>query len=174
MTDLDIRESQDSDHAMITDLYPEAFPEEDLLAVVRALLGASEGVLSLVAIKGSEFVGHLAFTDCKIDGAQAKVAMLAPLAVAPAFQRQGVGSALVRGGLLRLREKDVSRVYVLGAPAYYARFGFATETSVAPPYSLPDEWREAWRSTPLHSRAPAYAGRLDVPAFWRDPKLWAP
>ncbi|MEL6279823.1 MAG: GNAT family N-acetyltransferase, partial [Pseudomonadota bacterium] len=108
MTDLDIRESQHSDHAMITGLYPVAFPEEDLLAVVRALLGASEGVLSLVAIKGFEFVGHVAFTDCKIDGARAKVAMLAPLAVAPAFQRQGVGSALVRSGLLRLREKDVS------------------------------------------------------------------
>jgi putative acetyltransferase len=44
--------------------------------------------------------------------------------VAPARQRLGVGSALIRSGLRRLAERDVAGCVVLGDPAYYRRFGF--------------------------------------------------
>ncbi len=50
---------------------------------------------------------------------------LAPLAVVPAFQRLGIGSALVSAGLERCRSERHSRVLVLGDPVYFARFGFA-------------------------------------------------
>jgi putative acetyltransferase len=49
---------------------------------------------------------------------------VAPLAVLPAFQRLGIGSALVSAGLERCRVERHSRVLVLGDPAYYSRFGF--------------------------------------------------
>ena len=54
----------------------------------------------------------------------APIAGLAPLAVLPAAQRQGVGSALVREGLARCRAAGYAIVVVLGDPAYYSRFGF--------------------------------------------------
>ena len=49
---------------------------------------------------------------------------LAPMAVAPEHQRQGVGSALVERGLALLRERGCPFVIVLGHPTYYPRFGF--------------------------------------------------
>lgn len=53
-----------------------------------------------------------------------RAAGLAPLAVAPAVQRQGIGSQLARAGLEICRERGFALVVVLGDPAYYARFGF--------------------------------------------------
>ena len=49
---------------------------------------------------------------------------LAPLAVLPEYQKQGVGSALVRAGLEVCRGIGAQLVFVLGHPDYYPRFGF--------------------------------------------------
>lgn len=175
MTDkLEIRESGPSDVAPIEKLYPAAFPDEDLLPVVRALLKEAPAVLSLVAIADNMLAGHVIFTPCAIGGRDDKVALLAPLAVAPARQRQGVGSAIVNAGLQRLENAGVAHVFVLGDPAYYGRFGFAPDDSVAPPYPLPEEWRSAWQSLSLRSDAPPLSGKLFVPQPWRQQALWGP
>jgi putative acetyltransferase len=49
---------------------------------------------------------------------------LAPMAVLPGRQRQGIGSQLVRRGLASLRERGCPFVVVVGHPEYYPRFGF--------------------------------------------------
>ena len=172
--EIEIRESLPGDLASIETLYPDAFPDEDLLPLVRELLREDTIVLSLVGIVDRALVGHVAFTACSLAGRSDKVALLAPLAVASAWQRRGVGSALVHEGLLRLEDAGVIHVYVLGDPAYYERFGFAPEADIAPPYPLPKEWRGAWQSVGLrHAEQPLH-GRLSVPQPWRQPALWAP
>ena len=64
---------------------------------------------------------------------------LAPLAVLPQRQRQGIGSALVREALKRLEEDRMDLVLVLGEPDYYGRFGFATDLAkrLTTPYDGP-------------------------------------
>jgi putative acetyltransferase len=176
LSGLAIRESGPEDWAAIEDLYPAAFPDEDLLPLVATLFEAPE-TLSLVAqagvaLAGDRITGHVLFTRCGIDGAPDAVALLGPLAVAPKAQGQGVGSALVRAGLARLEAEGVVRVFVLGDPDYYGRFGFAPDADVATPYPIPEEWRAAWQSLGLGGAA-ALKGRLSVPAPWRDPALWA-
>jgi putative acetyltransferase len=52
---------------------------------------------------------------------------LAPVAVLPSHQRQGIGGRLIRAGLDRLRERSEDIVIVLGHPDYYGRFGFSAE-----------------------------------------------
>jgi putative acetyltransferase len=52
---------------------------------------------------------------------------LAPLAVLPEFQRQGIGGLLVERGLGVLRERGEGIAIVLGHPHYYGRFGFSCE-----------------------------------------------
>ncbi len=170
----EIRESLSHDVAAIEKLYPDAFPDEDLLPLVRALLGEESGVLSLVAIAGGGLVGHVAFTTCGISGRDERVALLGPLAVAPDRQRQGIGGALLRAGLRRLAEAGAARVYVLGDPAYYGRFGFEPDENVAPPYPLPEAWRGAWQSLGLRGDGRPPSGSLAVPPPWRRPALWAP
>ncbi len=174
LEDVQIRESLPSDAASIEALYPDAFPDEDLLPVVKALLSDDSICLSLVAIADRALVGHVIFTTCSIDGRSEKVWLLAPLGVASVWQRRGVGSALVRQGLLRLESSGAAQVYVLGDPAYYGRFGFRTEAGVAPPYPLPVEWRGAWQSVSLNNDRPPAEGTLSVPPQWRQPALWGP
>ena len=171
---LEIRESVQSDHAAIEALYPEAFPGEDLLPLVRELLQDAAIALSLVGTTGSRIAGHALFTKCGVVGSGVKAALLGPLAVAPTCQRQGVGSALVRAGLQRLETEDVSLVCVLGDPAYYSRLGFVPESLVEPPFRLPAEWRGAWQSQHLGDTSTHCAGKLSVPPQWLHPALWAP
>ena len=131
LEELGIRESVPGDSDAIDSLYPEAFPDETLLRLVRDLL---------------RDVGHAIFTRCGVVGGSVNAALLGPLAVAPAWQRQGIGSAMVRAGLRRLEDMDVSLVCVLGDPAYYKRLGFLPESIVEPPFRLPAEWGGAWQS----------------------------
>jgi putative acetyltransferase len=170
---LTIRDLGPDDIAALEALYPAAFPDEDLLPVVRDLRAESDGVLELMALRGTALVGHVAFTSCAVPGSSQTVALLAPLAVAPDAQRAGVGSALVGEGLDRLRSMGVAQVNVLGDPAYYGRFGFTADRRIAPPYDLPQDWATAWQCLSLSSATPA-EGRLHVPPAWRDPKLWGP
>jgi putative acetyltransferase len=172
--EIEIRESLPADGPLIEKLYPAAFPDEDLLPLVLELLDEGPQVLSLVALVDRVLAGHVAFTMCGIAGQTNQVALLAPLAVAPERQRRGIGSALVRDGLQRLKAEGVVQVQVLGDPAYYGRFGFRPDDGVIPPYPLPEAWRSAWQSISLYDRRPPLRGILSVPRPWRQPALWAP
>lgn len=170
----EIRLSTPEDIEAVVAMYPLAFPEEDLVPLVRDLLGDPGVAMSLVATVDGEIVGHVAFTTCAVEGSNLAASLLAPLAVAPDRQRQGIGSALVHEGLARLGESNVDVVFVLGDPAYYGRLGFGQDSQVQPPYPLPAEWYVAWQSQYLDKATPAGSGKLAVPPQWLDPTLWAP
>jgi len=171
---LEIRESRRDDSCAIESLYPEAFPDENLLPLVQSLLSDTVVAISLVGTIDTRIVGHVIFTKCGVVGNGVNAALLGPLAVAPEWQRQGIGSAIVRGGLRWLEDADVSRVYVLGDPAFYGRLGFVPESLVEPPFPLPPEWDGAWQSQHLGESAVQCAGKLSVPPQWLKPVLWAP
>jgi putative acetyltransferase len=81
--------------------------------------------LSLVA-EDDAVVGHILFTPVVVENAARRVVGmgLAPMAVLPDRQRQGIGSQLVRRGLNILRKRGCPFVVVVGHPEYYPRFGF--------------------------------------------------
>lgn len=162
------RETIPEDHAALRALYPQAFPDEDLLALLEDIL-ASDEPLSLTAEDAGKVIGHVAFTPGRAEGAD--VALLGPLAVLPAHQKQGVGSALVAAGHDRLRAAGTAHVVVLGDPRYYGRFGFTQEAGVAPPYPLPEGWAPAWQGLPLGD-GPAPVGILALPRFWMVEAYW--
>jgi putative acetyltransferase len=66
---------------------------------------------------------------------------LAPMAVRPERQRQGIGSALVRDGIARCRERQYDAVVVLGHAEYYPRFGFtpSVQFGITSEYDVPDD-----------------------------------
>jgi putative acetyltransferase len=83
-------------------------------------------------------VGHILFTPVVIESGQRRVAGmgLAPMAVLPGRQREGIGSQLVKRGLDILRERGCPFVVVLGHPEYYPRFGFEPASR----HSLASQW----------------------------------
>lgn len=172
--ELGIRESKQNDWAEIESLYPAAFPDENLIPLVQDLLNDASVAISLVATIDVQIVGNAIFTKCGVVGTGVNAALLGPLAVLPDWQRQGVGSALVQAGLRRLEDTGVSRVFVLGDPAYYGRLGFLPESFVEPPFPLPAEWDGAWQSQNLGETKTRCTGKLSVPQPWLQPALWAP
>ena len=174
--DVEVRPYRADDRAAVEALYAEAFPDENLVPLVRAL--ADEPAALLLVALGDGMVGHAGLTVCAITGSNAKVALLGPLAVASGHRRRGVGRAIVDRGVDELAARGAALVCalvcVLGDPAYYSRLGFAPERSVQPPYPLPEAWRGAWQSRRMiGSGNVTPAGRMVVPPPWRRPEPWA-
>ena len=99
--------------------------------------------ISLVAVKDGKIIGHIFFSEVTLEpeNKNLKAIGLAPMAVLPAFQNQGIGSKLVKQGLETCKNKGYEAVVVLGHPEYYPRFGFTTakEKGFDCEYPVPDE-----------------------------------
>ena len=121
-----IRSELPEDIEAIYSLNKDAFEGSAEANLVNNLRTSNAMILSLVAIKNSEIVGHIAFSPVTIESDQATVDAvgLAPMAVLPEFQRRGIGSQLVEEGLNRIRAAGHDLVVVLGHQEYYPRFGF--------------------------------------------------
>ncbi len=171
---IQIRASGSADLSAIENLYGLAFPDEDLIPLVRDLLVDRQDVVSLVAVSDSELVAHIAFTVCSLGTLPNGAALLAPLAVTQLLHGQGIGTQLVKAGLQKLEASQMAMVLVLGDPAYYGRFGFTQENDVLPPYELPEEWASAWQSIHLKEEDLAAGQKLLVPEPWLKKALWAP
>jgi len=98
--------------------------EQTEAAIVDALRVAGALTVSLVAIDGGVLVGHVAFSPVPIDGDDRGGFGLGPVSVAPARQREGIGSRLIARGLDDLTAQRARGCVVLGDPGYYRRFGF--------------------------------------------------
>lgn len=119
-----------------------AFPSPAEADLVDALRRAATPLVSLVADEGGAIVGHALFSPVTLDDRPALRLMgLGPMAVAPARQRSGIGSALVREGLHACARAGIAGVVVLGHPEYYPRFGFvpASRFGIGCEYEAPDE-----------------------------------
>lgn len=98
-------------------------------AIIDALRAADALSISLVATVDDEVVGHIAFSPVMI-GAATGWFGLGPVSVRPDLQQQGIGSALVREGLHRLKAMHAHGCVVMGDPDYYRRFGFAHDPAI--------------------------------------------
>ncbi|HNB26853.1 MAG TPA: N-acetyltransferase [Alphaproteobacteria bacterium] len=120
-----------------------AFGRAEEAELVDRLRAEGDALISLVAEgKPGRLDGHILFSPLPItrpDGAVLTGAALAPVAVRPERQNQGIGGALVRAGIAACREVSVDVVVVLGHPAYYPRFGFSAERArnLEAPFSGP-------------------------------------
>jgi putative acetyltransferase len=121
-----IRPEEPADSAAIRSVLEAAFPTAAEARLVDSLRDGGHLLISLVAEEDGAIVGYVAFSPVRIDGEaiQGIGLGLAPLAVLPGFQSQGIGSRLVREGLAACRRAGYGFVVVLGGPAYYRRFGF--------------------------------------------------
>ncbi len=92
--------------------------------IVAALRKSGALVVSLVAEQAGQVVGHVAFSPVQISDGASDWYGLGPVSVIPPQQREGIGQALIREGLSRLRTRGAAGCVVLGEPEYYGRFGF--------------------------------------------------
>jgi putative acetyltransferase len=133
-----IRPERPEDASQVRHVNELAFGQPAEANLVERLRQACTDSLSLVA-EDDAVVGHILFTSAVVEGAGRRVfgMGLAPMAVLPERQRQGIGSQLVRRGLDILRERGCPFVVVVGHPEYYPRFGFEPASM----HSLASQWQ---------------------------------
>ena len=121
---MSVRLEETTDWPALYAIYAAAFGQLAEADLVRRMQDDEDLILSVTAYT-DEPAGHIAYSRlCLHDVPSIKGCVLAPLAVCPLFQKQGIGAALVRHSLMRLTEDGYDLVVVLGEPHYYSRFGF--------------------------------------------------
>ena len=121
-----IREEIKDDISQIHDLIAAAFGRASEAELMDLLRAADALILSHIALLDSEIVGQAAYSIVTVTEADAihHCPALGPIAVAPAHQRAGIGSMLVRAGLKALTEAHHPLLFLVGHVSYYPRFGF--------------------------------------------------
>ena len=92
--------------------------------IIEALRAAKALTISLVAEVNGRVIGHIAFSPVTISNGTRNWYGLGPVSVLPEYQRQGIGKALIREGLSRLRDINAQGCCLVGHPDYYRKFGF--------------------------------------------------
>ena len=135
---LTIRPEQPTDVEAITHLTQAAFATMPYAShteqfIITALRRRAQLAVSLVALEANDLVGHVAISPVSISTGAVGWYGLGPLSVAPARQRHGIGTQLVRAALVALQQQQAQGCMLLGDPAYYGRFGFRPEAALALP-----------------------------------------
>jgi len=124
-----IRNEETNDVEAISGVTIEAFKTLEISShteqfIVAALRAANALAVSLVAERDGRVVGHVAFSPIAISDGTAGWYGLGPVSVLPEYQRQGIGKAMIREGLSRLKSAHARGCCLVGHPGYYTKFGF--------------------------------------------------
>jgi putative acetyltransferase len=160
-----LRSEEQSDGPSIERVNRLAFGRSEEALLVARLRDSPAFIpgLSIVAQEDEGIIGHILFTRVHIDPpTEVRVCTLAPLAVLPAFQRRGVGSALARRGIDVATRLGEDLVILVGHPAYYPRFGFepASRLGLRCPFPVQDE---AFMALRLRPDVPPISGEVVYP-----------
>lgn len=159
---INIRRETVPDYPVIAQVNTLAFGQDSEAKLIEQIRNSDRYIpeLSLVAEIETIVVGHILFSYIDLVNEETlKVLGLAPLAVHPQFQRQGIGSALIKAGLEIAEANKEAVVIVLGHPEFYSRFGFQTSViyGIESPFPVPEEF---FMVKPLQNYRERYKGKV--------------
>ena len=136
---IEVRNERVQDAAAIQQVHIAAFGGSAEAKLVRLISERKKALISLVAVSDDSAVGHILFSRVTIDNAPPTFngVGLAPLAVSPEFQQQGIGSKLIWEGLERCKQDGYDAVVVLGGPAYYSALDSSARRTLASRMNTP-------------------------------------
>ncbi|MBX9255754.1 N-acetyltransferase [Desmonostoc muscorum CCALA 125] len=162
---MNIRRETLTDYPAIAEVNTLAFGQDNEAKLVEQIRCSDRYIpeLALVAEIEGAVVGHILFSYIDLVHEQTlKILGLAPLAIRPEFQRQGIGSALIKAGLEIAEVNKEAIVIVLGHPEFYTRFGFQTSViyGIESPFPVPEEF---FMVKTLESYQERYKGKVVYP-----------
>lgn len=136
-----IRPTTPADYVAIRQVIRHAFGQEDEANLVEQLRADGDALVELVEATDIALQGHILYSRLTIErpSGNLSAAALAPVSVLPAFQRGGIGRALIAAGNARCAALGCEAIIVLGHADYYPKFGFSTAAaeSLEAPFSGP-------------------------------------
>ncbi len=126
---MEIRKEDERDFEQVYALNTAAFKTEEESKLVERLRRV-DGYISFVAVEGDRVLGHISFSPVTLNDEETRFTGLAPMAVLPERQKQGIGSRLMAAGLEACKQAGYKAVFVLGHPDYYPSFGFRVAEDV--------------------------------------------
>jgi len=177
-----VRETNTNDFNDIMTVEKQAFGYDKEAKLVADLLAdkSAEPIVSLLAFHKEEAIGHILFTRAYFDNEEVQPMMhiLAPLAVKPEYQRQGIGGMLIQAGIEKLRTMGSNLVFVLGHKEYYPKYGFtpnALSLGYPAPYPILEEYNDYWMVRAISPKGFEVgkgkircSDELNKPEHWRD------
>jgi putative acetyltransferase len=124
---MNIRPEAPDERAAVLALTRQAFGGAEEAGIIARLDAGAAVLASLVAIVDGQLRGHILFSPLAVEVEDRAVAAaaLAPMCVAPAWQRRGIGAALVEAGIAAMRARGEQAIIVVGHETFYPRFGFS-------------------------------------------------
>ncbi len=167
---MNIRPETPSDTSAIALVNKLAFGREEEAQLVEQIRNSQYYIseLTLVAEINNSVVAHIMFSYINLVGQETfQVLGLAPLAVHPDFQKQGIGSALINAGLNKANELEETLIVVLGHPEFYSRFGFkaSIDFGIKSPFPVPED---VFMVKPLANYHPRYKGSVIYPPSFHN------
>jgi len=173
-----VRNSEEKDIDQILKVICSAF-EENESEIIKKLVTdlfkekSSPLVRSLVFEQDKEIIGYISFSPIYIESNNVSGYLLAPLAVSPKYQKNGIGTNLITTGIKILIKDNVDVLLVYGDPAYYKRFGFSEEIGkkFIPPFSL--EYPFGWLGLSINdTNIPKQSHRFKCLEAFNKKELW--
>lgn len=174
---MQIRPAKLEDNQSIQKIYLNAFASEENQLVAKVaqqlLISAKEEKnINFIAEVGQQLVAHIAFSPVLVED-KCIAYILAPLAVDPKFQKQGIGTKLVETTMSYLKDIGANKVFVYGDPNYYARFGFSIKAAkhYRAPFALafPEGWQAIELKPCEQQRKPLTISCVEA---LNNPDLW--
>ncbi len=171
-TPIIIRSETEADQAAITDIIQNAFGEAEqleLLFSVRANIDF-DPLLSVVADRGGDILGHAMYFEVTIEdqGTVHKAVHIAPIAVRPDMQRQGVGERLIRHGMQHCQSMGFELVTVMGPALYFRRFEFIEAAPYGFTSDIPIPPQDFLVRALSHDALSRIKGKITYPTFFAE------
>ena len=132
-----IRQEMDSDVDVIHSITEDAFRGRpyaggDEQIIIDRLRKLGKLTLSLAALLDDTVVGHIAFSPVSTSDDSQGWFALGPVSVLPKYQRNGIGSKLIREGLAQIEKQGALGCVLTGNPKFYRKFDFELAPASAP------------------------------------------
>jgi putative acetyltransferase len=176
---MNIRLAQETDLDSVLKVIETAFSDEENKVIMNLVQELSRettslSIKSLVAEIDNQVIGYVSYSPIFLkSNSSISGYILAPLAVSPEHQKQGVGSNLIKIGIDMLTKDGVGVLLVYGDPDYYGRFGFKEEVgrSFLPPYTL--QYPFGWTGMMLsETSVPEHPIKFECVSSLSKPELW--
>jgi len=148
-----IRAEKTDDIEKIRDLNNVVLETSSEAEVVDKLRNDARHTISIVAEDGHSIVGHIMFTPVAIEKSEElRLMSISTMAVLQEYQKRGIGSLLVKSGVMQCRNLDIGAVVAIGDMQYFSRFGFLPATQ----YGLSCELEHAGDVLMIKELLPGY------------------